>query len=388
MAATRTIDADYTFYAPTFEIEVEGQDLSDSVVRDVKEVTYHDSLEELDYFEFTLHDWDEFQQRPRYSSPYDENGSLITLPGGENVPVFDPGSKVTLRMGYQDSALVTMLNGTIVTVSPSFPSSGTPSLQLRALNPLYTLQKQQATMSFENKKDSEIAQEIGQQLGIEVEIPSGQIQSETPYEFMSFANQYPIVFLMGRARRLGYDLYINQPDDGTDPTLFFGRSDATTPSYELRWKRDLVEFTPQVKTRGQVTRVIVRGWRPGAQSDERRITGTATWADANLDLPDPQLLETIDSALQEYEEEVVNDPIDNQAEADAKALGILQKKLQDLITGRGTTLGVPEVRAGRLVAITGIGQRYSALYRVTESTHKINDNGYTTQFTARLEGTL
>ncbi|MBI5958668.1 MAG: phage late control D family protein, partial [Chloroflexi bacterium] len=375
MAATQIVDAGYTFYAPTFEIEVEGQNLSQSVVRDVKEVTYHDSLEELDYFEFTLHDWDEFQQRPRYSSPYDENGSLVTLPDGTDVPVFDPGAQIILRMGYQDSDLVTMLKGTIVTVSPSFPTTGMPSLTMRALNPLYTLQKQQATMSFENKKDSEIAQEIGQEIGIDVEIPSGQAQNETPYEFMSFANQYPIVFLMGRARRLGYDLYINQPDDGSDPTLFFGRGETTSPSYELRWKRDLMEFTPQVKTRGQVTRVIVRGWRPGAQSDERRITGTATFADANLDLPDPKLLEAIDAALQEYEEEVINDPIDNQAEADAKALGILQKKLQDLITGRGTTVGVPEIRAGRLIAITGIGHRYSARYRVTESTHKINDNG-------------
>ncbi|MBI5960850.1 MAG: hypothetical protein HY866_19080, partial [Chloroflexi bacterium] len=60
----------------------------------------------------------------------------------------------------------------------------------------------------------------------------------------------------------------------------------------------------------------------------------------------------------------------------------------DLITGRGTTVGVPEIRAGRLIAITGIGHRYSARYRVTESTHKINDNGYTTQFTVRMEGSL
>jgi phage protein D len=137
-----------------------------------------------------------------------------------------------------------------------------------------------------------------------------------------------------------------------------------------------------------VTRVVVRGWRPGGQGDERRIVGTATWADANLSLPDDKLLEAIDGALKEYEEEVVEDPIDTQAEADAKALGILQTKLQDLITGRGTTVGVPEIRAGRLIAITGIGQRYSALYRVTQSTHKLDSNGYRTQFTARLEGTL
>lgn len=377
-----------TFYAPAFELELQGQNLSQAIVRDVKEVTYNDSLEELDSFDFVLHDWDEALRRPRYSSPYDENGNLLQLPDGSDIPTFDPGAAVTLRMGYQGADLITMLQGTIVTASPSFPSSGLPTLQLRAVNPLYRLQKRQETMSFENKTDSEMAQEIGRALEIDVEIPAGQIQEEPRYEFMSFTNQYPIVFLMGRARRLGYDLHINQPDDGSDPTLFFGRRESTGPEYELRWGRDLVEFTPTVKTRGQVTRVTVRGWRPGGRGDDRRIVGTATWDDVDLDLPDSRLLEAIDSALQEYEEEVVEDPIESQDEADRKALGILQKKLQDLITGRGASVGVPEIRAGRLIAITGIGQRYSALYRITQSTHKIDSNGYRTQFSARLEGSL
>ncbi len=383
---TSEIFAGRTFYAPTFELELEGQILSRTIVRDVKEVTYNDSLEELDSFDFVLHDWDEVQRRPRYSSPYDENGNLLQLPDQTNIPNFDPGAAVTLRMGYQGADLVTMLKGTIITAAPSFPASGLPTLQLRAVNPLYRLQKRKVTMSFENKTDSEIAQEIGQALEIDVEIPPGQIQNETRHGFMSFTNQYPIVFLMERARWLGYDLHMNQPDSDGDPTLFFGGRASVGPEYKLRWGRDLVEFTPMVKTRGQVTKVTVRGWRPGASGDDRRIVGTATLDDVNLDLPDDNLLAALKTSLEENELEVVEEPVESQDEADRIALGRLQTTLQDLITGRGASVGVPEIRAGRLIAITGIGLRYSGVYRITQSTHKIDSSGYRTQFSARLEG--
>ena len=118
---TSVIYTGRTFYAPTFELELEGQNLSQAIVRDVKEVTYNDSLEELDSFDFVLHDWDEALRRPRYSSPYDENGNLLQLLTAATSN-FDPGAAVTLRMGYQGADLVTMLQGTIVTAAP--PASG------------------------------------------------------------------------------------------------------------------------------------------------------------------------------------------------------------------------------------------------------------------------
>lgn len=389
MVATTPIFEGQSFYAPAFEIELNGRPLHQGIVRDVMEVTYSDSLQEMDFFEFALHDWDEARRRPRYSSPYDERGQLLKLPDGSDIPLFDPGAKVTLRAGYHGATpLVPMLEGTVVTLNPSFPSSGLPTLRVRAINPLIRLQKRQETMRFEAKRDSEIAREIATALGLAIEIPPGQEQGEVAHEFIAFSNQFPILFLMERARRLGYDLHMLPPGEDGRQALFFGRAPRSGPTYELKWGRDLVEFTPTVRTRGQVTRVVVRGWRPEGRGDERRLTGTATWADVTPDLPDPRLLEAIDSALQEFEEQVVEEPIRTQAEADAKARGILQTKLQDLITGRGSTVGLPELRAGRLVAITGIGQRYSGLYRVTESTHRIDGSGYRTQFSARLEGSL
>jgi hypothetical protein len=40
-----------------------------------------------------------------------------------------------------------------------------------------------------------------------------------------------------------------------------------------------------------------------------------------------------------------------------------------------------------VVAITGIGARFSGLYFVTATTHTIDDSGYVTEFNARREDT-
>ena len=85
---------DQTYYAPRFEIKLRGQRLNRAVIRDVLDVSYRDSLDKLDSFEFTLRDWDPVRQAPKYSSPFDENGQPLTLENGSPAPSFDPGAKV------------------------------------------------------------------------------------------------------------------------------------------------------------------------------------------------------------------------------------------------------------------------------------------------------
>lgn len=380
-----------TFYVPRFEIELQGQNLSRSVIRDVTDVSYKDSLTELDSFEFTLHDWDPALNDTKYSSPYDESGNLKRLPDGSPVPLFDPGADVSLRLGYygpEEPEL--MLTGKIVAITPKFPSSGAPTLQVRALNPLYALQKGPKTIVFDaGRTDSEIAQSIGQEVDIQVEIPPGQIDNETPYDDqITLVNEDPITFLMDRARRLGYDMRIQYPEDGGDPVLFFGRIENNESAYELHWGRTLVEFAPTVRTKGQVTKVVVRGWLPGQSGGDRAALATALLRDVSLDLPDPKLAEAIDNALDEFHEEKVEEPVESLAEAERTARRVLIEKLQEMITGRGTTVGLPKLRAGQSLFIRGIGFRYSGRYLVTESTHTVGGSGYTTQFTARMEAGL
>jgi phage protein D len=48
-------------------------------------------------------------------------------------------------------------------------------------------------------------------------------------------------------------------------------------------------------------------------------------------------------------------------------------------------VGLPDLRAGSVVYIDGLGERFSGRYFVTSTTHAISDSGYTTQFECRRE---
>ena len=55
------------------------------------------------------------------------------------------------------------------------------------------------------------------------------------------------------------------------------------------------------------------------------------------------------------------------------------------MTATGTCVGLPDLRTGQRVRIKGVGSRFSGTYFVTETTHTIGDQGYSTNFTARRE---
>ena len=58
---------------------------------------------------------------------------------------------------------------------------------------------------------------------------------------------------------------------------------------------------------------------------------------------------------------------------------------KDLVTGTGSVVGLPDLRSGGVLMITGLGKRFSGRYFVTNTTHAIGDSGYTTQFACRRE---
>jgi phage protein D len=56
-----------------------------------------------------------------------------------------------------------------------------------------------------------------------------------------------------------------------------------------------------------------------------------------------------------------------------------------MVKASATTVGLPDLRAGRRVQIAGVGSRFSGTYFVTDTSHTIGDGGYTTRFNARRE---
>jgi phage protein D len=94
---------------------------------------------------------------------------------------------------------------------------------------------------------------------------------------------------------------------------------------------------------------------------------------------------TIEQSFNQRKEIVVDRPIHSKKEAETLALETLERISKDMVKGTGSTVGLPDLRAGSVVMMGGLGTRFSGRYFVTSTTHAISDSGYTTQFECRRE---
>jgi phage protein D len=372
---------DQDFYVPSYKILVGTQELR--AVSDVMNVTYTDSLTSIDSFDITVSNWDAESLSFKYS-----DGAT-----------FLPWSEAELWMGYlkngQDQRR-RMLIGEITTMAPNFPSGGGPTLNVRALNLLHRFRTKQEVKTYFNKTDTEIAQDLVALIAevirkrtpqVTLELDPDDVKAnqdhEQPLPFLILNNQYPIVFLMERARRIGYDLSTYVVPVGTSKTVFFHfrpSSEIQRRTYVLQWGASLISFQPTLRTADQVSKVTVRGWHPG---DKKPIEKSATRAD----LVSENVVNPLDLGVTEpplNEEITVDRPVADEVEAEEFAKKILRQKASELVTGRGKTIGLPELRAGVKIRIDNLG-RFSGTYLVTDTTHSMGDGGYTTDFTARME---
>ena len=81
---------------------------------------------------------------------------------------------------------------------------------------------------------------------------------------------------------------------------------------------------------------------------------------------------------------IVNQPVSSKAEADGMALGQFQDGVLSYITGEGSCQGNPDLRAGKVIEIAGVGKRFSGLYYITSAKHIYSRiEGYQTSFTVK-----
>lgn len=358
------------FYVPYFEVKVAGRPQGQDVIRDIMQVSYKDNIQEIDSFDITINNWDADARDFKYS-----DGDL-----------FDPGKELELWMGYYGkSTLRLMVHGQITALHPSFPSGGASTLAISGLNLLHKLRTKQESHAYENKTDSDIAREIAGRLGID--LVTGTETGETQYQYLFQDNQYDIIFLMERARRIGYDLYVEeqqQNGQATQSILHFERSvDIKRVTYKLSYGRSLIEFKPDLTTANQVSEVTVRGWDP---VNKKKIEVTAKRSDLAIKgVGSAGNQAVIDQSFTQKKEIVATKPIESEAEAKIMATQTLESIAKDMLKGSGSIVGLPDLRAGSIVEIDGLGTRFSGRYFVTATTHAIGDSGYTTQFECRRE---
>ncbi len=342
------------FYTPQFEVRIGSRPVDREAIHDVLTVTFKDGLEVIDSFELTVNNWD--GQQLKYS-----DGDL-----------FAPGQLVELHLGYRDRGLTEMLVGEITGLQPSFPAAGVPALSVSGLSVLHRLRREQRTRVFEGKTDSEVARRIARDLDLEIETGD---TDEQPLPYLMQHAEHDIVFLLKRARRIGYELTVRERDDGTPVLVYRPPSEGRETKLRLRWGGSLLSVTPNLSTARQVGSVTLRAWH---RTSKRAIDVTVTRQELPGDEPFVE-------AFQDRREVITDRPVDSEAEARRLALEALRRIRQDYVTVSGSTVGVPSLRTGVLIELDGLGTRFNGTYFVTSTTHSLGEGGYVTSFEARRE---
>lgn len=365
MSTTRAIHQEQEligmdFYVPAFEIYIGKKKLKDEIRRDIITVSYTDSLDAIDSFSFTVTNWDPIKRNFKYLQ-FDKNP-------------FNVGEEIEVWMGYIGN-LEKMLYGEITSLEPNFPQSGNPTLNIRGLNILHRLRKKQETRFYRNKTDGSIAKQIARRLGLQV----GNIKDGETHKFIMQKNRYDIVFLMGRARRVGYEVVVEDKKLNFQPS-----TDTTRKMYILEWGKSLIHFRPTLTTTNQVAKVTVKGWDP---EKKKVVTGKAKRNNLKTKgLGAINIKKIVEKAFDQREEIVVDKPVRSEPEAKQLAKNKLEQIAKEMVKGEGSTIGLPDLRAGSLIELKNLGF-FDGKYYVMGTTHSIGDSGYTTTFRARMEET-
>jgi uncharacterized protein len=357
-------------YIPDYAVSMDGRPLAADLRTRVMSIRFEESLEGANRVEVEL-----------------ANPDLRLLDSS----ALDLDVRLELSLGYRPSPITPVFTGTVTGVEPAFPASGMPSVLVSAHDatrrlasgtkrrgfPYYLTDSViGAIVAAENQLVAlpDVAASLVTGLGAFAERPRYQ-HGQSDYDF-----------LRRIAAEYGFDMWV----DGDFLNFKLSVLGSPTPEVELRWGESLLEFSPRLSSIGQVVQVTARVWVEALKTqlsvevgwDGERIQtrvrpalfggqlggsgGESDAVAATLSLPDM--------------------PADSAIDAITYAVGELRRRINSRLTARGSTVGDPRLRVGRVLAISRVGTRYSSPnYRLTSVAHTFDGNGYRTGFEARQE---
>jgi phage protein D len=341
-------------FVPGFDVKIEGSTLSAETLAHLLSVTVDDAVDLPSMF--TL----------EFSNSDAARGVLI-----QDQAQFDVGKVVEVKLGYNDQ-LTTLMVGEITGLEATYTSDSLPSLIVRGYDRRHRLQRGRKIRTFVKQKDSEIASKIAQEAGLSPQVTD----SKVVHDYVLQANQTDMDFLLERAQQIQYEVTVQDKK-----LLFQPVANAGNAILTLTLEDDLVEFFPRLSSVGQVSEVRVQGWNPQTKdtilgkAQQGAVTSTMGGTKSGAAL--------VASAFSSAVELVSDSPIVTQAEADQVAIALLNARSLALITGEGVCIGHPDLRAGKVIKIDGLGKRFSGQYYVTSVSHRYGESGYATHFTVR-----
>jgi phage protein D len=338
---------------PTFDVVVNGRKLERELAWQISGVTVEDSLDSPSMFALEV--------------ASDKSGASW-LDDDESFAI---GDKIEVRLGYRGTGVQSMIVGEVTALELEFTAQDLPRMSVRGYDCRHRLQRGRKVRTFLKQTDAEIARQIASEAGIKAEVEDTEIR----HDYIIQANQTDLAFLQERARSIGHEIHVE------GRTLHFRPMGHTAaPALSLSFDRsDFSEFRAQLSTAGQLSRVTVRR---GDVNKKTTVASVASEARAKMggQTSAPAL---VNKAFGRAQELLISPPSAIEEEASALAKARLDTLALRLVRGEGVGPGRPELRAGKVIEIQGVGKRFSGPYYVTAANHSYGVEGSnTTHFIA------
>jgi Phage protein D len=383
----------YPTYAPDFKLTINDSDMPPALKSSVTSVRYQDGINAADRVEVGFANsnlrWLQEHIRGLGFSPL-PTGVTLGPVGRADVTAggaFDIDNKVQLSMGYAPDPLEQMFLGEVTGVDVTFPNGGMPTMTLVAHDYLSRLAPGKYARGFGLLPDALIAMILSAE---NLLIPLIDPTITTVSTALAVVNA--IFKLSGTKQEGESDLALltriaGQYDadfwvDGN--TLYLSRfMKEYSPSVTLTWGSSLLDFSPHVTTVGQVAGVSMKFTLREIPLDFLVTVGWDFDRETLIISVLPGVAAAGAKSVVGPAFSIIDQPISSPGDIANSALVILHElraKLNNRLTGSGSCVGDPRVRANEIIRLDGLGPDFSGNYRVKSATHSIDGSGYRTNF--------
>jgi uncharacterized protein len=285
---------------------------------------------------------------------------------------FVEGKKISIKLGYEETALEHVAEGQIVRRECEFPMHGAAVLTLIALGKKFKMKAGAHTKAHVDKKDSEVVSEIAGELGLTADVEDSVVVH--PYT-MQVAKDH-LKFIRERAARTGFEFRI---DRANSKLVFKKANTAAAAVATLKWGATLLEFRGRISTDAQVSKVTVRGWD---QETKQHVTASALASDVAFGMGGAKTGAAIaEETFGAREVLFVDRPVAKANDATAMAKAIINNAASRYCEAEGCCQGDPKIYPGAIVEIQAVGNRFSGKYFVNSTLHYYEPKaGYSTHF--------
>jgi len=290
--------------------------------------------------------------------------------------LFSVGAEVKIKAGFR-APLPELMVGEVTGLEPEYPARGPLLLTVRGFDRLHRLVRGRKSRTFQHMKDSDIAGQIAGDWNLTPKVDDTAVT----YEHVFQHNQTDLEFLLLRARRIGYEVKV----EGRS-LIFRAPQENRAKQVTLTYGEEILEFFGRLSSATQVSETRVQGWDP---KRKEAVTGRASSGDERSLMGGRETGVALAQRVLGLAALVtVDDPVFSLEEAEAMARGSLNRSAFSLVTGEVTCMGNPQIRAGTVVELRGLGQRFNGLYYVVGCTHAISARrGYSTTLNVRRSAT-